>query len=307
VFIARFIYIIVLCLMIGGWEHGNYVPAPALANGYTLNTYSSNFSPSKIDSGHTYASGFQWYDFNFLGYSDVVSYTTGPGHITISQTQNNGNAGIASAGQNGLGTWVGTAFGGGAYIQAIIKFDPSSINTANGWPAFWSMSIEHLKSSTSAATQWPGQATGYMHFVELDEFEAYAPDAIGALHDWYGTYQIGGTCGDDILCNVQSAPWSTLLTNQNWNVYQTVGVLWIPATVSTNGSATWYLNGVQVGQQTWTQYTTQPPPPGGGATWTFGLIDQQHIVLILGTGTSPPITVQSVNVWQASAAGNLVQ
>ena len=41
--------------------------------------------------------------------------------------------------------------------------------------------------------------------------------------------------------------------------------------------------------------------------WTFGILDQQHVVLILGTGPGEPMTIESVNVWQASAANNLVE
>jgi hypothetical protein len=35
-------------------------------------------------------------------------------------------------------------------------------------------------------------------------------------------------------------------------------------------------------------------------------MDTHHMILILGTGTDQPMTVQSVKVWQASAANNLV-
>jgi hypothetical protein len=39
----------------------------------------------------------------------------------------------------------------------------------------------------------------------------------------------------------------------------------------------------------------------------FGAIDGQHLVFIFGTGTNAPMTVESVQVWQASAANNLTQ
>ncbi|MDD5675683.1 MAG: chitobiase/beta-hexosaminidase C-terminal domain-containing protein, partial [Chitinivibrionales bacterium] len=35
-------------------------------------------------------------------------------------------------------------------------------------------------------------------------------------------------------------------------------------------------------------------------SWTYGVLDQQHLVLILGSGSRGPMTVQSVNAWQKS-------
>jgi len=39
----------------------------------------------------------------------------------------------------------------------------------------------------------------------------------------------------------------------------------------------------------------------------FDRLDQQHLVLILGTGPNEPMSIRSVNVWQASGADNLHQ
>jgi len=96
-------------------------------------------------------------------------------------------------------------------------------------------------------------------------------------------------------------------SNIDWTQYHKIGFLWVPATSSTNGSATYYLDRQQMGDAaTWAQFTGQSPPPTG-QPWTFGILDSQHLAIMIGTGTNQPMTVQSVNVWQASAAGNLVQ
>ena len=60
-------------------------------------------------------------------------------------------------------------------------------------------------------------------------------------------------------------------------------------------------------------FTGQAPAPNydmgcpGSKPWTFEVLDQLHMVLLLGTGVNQPLSVQSVKVWQTSAAKNLVQ
>ena len=58
----------------------------------------------------------------------------------------------------------------------------------------------------------------------------------------------------------------------------------------------------------WTPYTgNESPPPSADAGWTFGVIDKQHLVLFMGTGSKQLVTLGSAQVWQASAAENLTE
>jgi hypothetical protein len=96
------------------------------------------------------------------------------------------------------------------------------------------------------------------------------------------------------------APQSTDLSQ-----FHKFGLLWVPATDTTQGYLQYYFDGVATGDKiTWDKYTDQPPPPGKAA-WTFGVVDQMHFVLILGTGNGQPMTIRSVDVWQSSPAQNL--
>ena len=82
-------------------------------------------------------------------------------------------------------------------------------------------------------------------------------------------------------------------------------MLWIPATPTRRGSFSFYFDGVQVGPTTpYAAFQDQAPPPSFFSPWLFGIIDRQHLVLILGSN-SGPLRVRSVNVWQASGANNL--
>jgi hypothetical protein len=294
------------------------VPPAALAAGYSLQTFNSAFAPSRFDKAAKYPSKYEWYLNNFFGGKpDRSGLTFNPdGSLTIAGAGGY-NGQIATAGVKGT-SWVGTAFGGGAYFEAVFKFDPKLVNTSNGWPSFWSMAIEHLAGLPSQ--QWVGQAAGYSHFIEADFFEYdiaqfTRPNSYGGtLHDWYGIYDktlhrrhfiFEVTCPG--YCDVTSPYVRTGPRNIDWTQYHKFGFLWIPATARTQGSATFYLDERKLGPvQTWTQFTDQDPPPGRGVAWTYGILDNQHIAILLGSGTGQPLTVQSVKVWQSSAAGNLV-
>ena len=81
-------------------------------------------------------------------------------------------------------------------------------------------------------------------------------------------------------------------------------MLWIPATASVDGTVTFYFDGVSSGSFSYSQFTTQAPPPTA-QPWAGGVIDSQHLALILGNGSAARMQIQAVNVWQASTAGNV--
>jgi hypothetical protein len=231
--------------------------------------------------------------------------------VTLLGTTAGPGAMLCTIGEGGS-SYVGTAFGGGGYFEAILKFNPQDvidhINDTGGanWPAFWMMALEELIFAP-IGDHWPGQVTGYENYMEWDIVEYESCVSVGVntytstLHEWYGT---GG--GNNNASNDWDHSIHTVPANTDWNQYHKVAGLWVPATSTTNGYVSYYFDDVQVGPSvTWTQYTGQAPPPAWPSkTWTFGVLDQQHMALILGTGVGEPMTVQSVHVWQANASNN---
>jgi hypothetical protein len=289
-------------------------PSYALQVGYTSNTFSGTFNPSAIDLSNSKDAGYSWYLWNLFGSHTDPAKVIVNSDATVTllgDSAMNGQLMTATPAKNSEG-FVGTAFGGGAYIEATLKFNPADVSAnSKSWPAFWSIPFE--TSMRPGANQWPGQAPGYVHHVEVDFFEYLIARAGGpqnaygsSMHDWYGIYN--KTCGPG-LCQVgfeynegkRLAPSGTDFTQ-----YHTYGTLWVSATPSKQGYIRFYFDGQPVGQDhKWTQYTNQPPTNIKQQPWAFGVLDQQHLVLILGTGSNQPMTVRSVNVWQASAAQNL--
>jgi hypothetical protein len=95
--------------------------------------------------------------------------------------------------------------------------------------------------------------------------------------------------------------------NTDFTQYHSFGFLWVPATTATLGYAQYYFDNEPTSDiVTWAPYTGEAPPPGL-APWTFGILDSQHLALLLGNGPNEPMTIRSVNVWQASAAANIKQ
>jgi hypothetical protein len=169
------------------------------------------------------------------------------------------------------------------------------------------MAIEHMVNLDGR--QWPGQQAGYEHFIEADFFEYDAKDYVkdgklnnfgGALHDWFGL--------PTAQYNDASLPFRLIVrevpANTDFTQYHRYGFLWVPATAARDGYAEHYFDGRRVGRRiAWRPYNNQAPPPR--PPWMFSVIDRNHLVLILGTGVNQPMTVQSVEVWQASGARNM--
>jgi hypothetical protein len=273
----------------------NTSPKQAVAVGYTMNVFSSRFNDT-IDMSNSGAPGFQWYPFSFFGSQPNLKAIrpNADGSVTLlgDTTGPNGQIATGWIGPNGF---VGKSFAGGGYFEAEISFNPQDAINANfaGWPSFWALAREHITGSA----QWPGQIAGYDHFIEADffEYESYPHtkqlESYGStLHDWSGVW----TPATGYPTNISSDPLVAAPTGTVFTNYHKYGMLWIPATSTTQGYAKFYFDNVQVGKTvTWDLFTNQTPasfPP-------FAIMDKQHLVLILGTGVGIPMNVNSVNVW----------
>jgi hypothetical protein len=292
-------------------------PAAAAAVGYTTNTFSSNFTATSVDVANSGKPGFAWYPWSLFGHRTNTSALklNADTSITLMGDTTGPNGELVSAtAANNAQKFVGTAFGGGAYIDGEIKFDPQSVANANtkGWPAFWSLAMEG--SVLSAGNQWAGQPPGFNHSVEVDIFEyLYLPYGVprniygAGMHDWYGIPNV--TCARGLCAQHMQPdePKRVTPAGTDFTQYHHFAFLWVPATDTSQGYSRFYFDGQVMGpDRRWTKFDNQPPPPTN-QPWAFGRLDQQHLVLILGTGPNEPMTIGSVNVWQASDAGNLHQ
>jgi hypothetical protein len=295
---------------------GAPAPPQASAVGYNTNTFSAVFDENTVDLKDSAEGRFKWYLRQFFGHPQTDA--SGLDLLPDGSLSMRGPASLNTAAPLPSGGWSGVAFGGGAYFEATLKFDPDEVIAANDrqWPAFWSMSLEHLAQLGSE--HWEGQPAGFNHFAEADFFEydvwsssgrfAYG----GATHDWFGVYR--KTC-PNTYCRVNNAPGGgtrfrnfviELPIGTDFKKFHKYGYLWVPATHSTEGYAQYFFDDQPTSDKiAWSAMSDPQSPPPGTAPWTFGIMDQQHMVIILTAGRNQTMVVQSVRAWQLSPAGNL--
>lgn len=271
-------------------------PPAAAAVGYNTRTFGPAIT---LDSN--------WFRFNFLNNSPPTAQATqnSDGSVLLSGAASNTySAGICPARFSSdpilaPKQFRGPAFGGGAYFEAAFSFPPGSgQNGSPGFPTFWTLPIEHL--AQAGADAWTGQA-GYSRWIEIDGLEYLNGTAVQfriTIHDWTfdGTNTVDHS--HSVLVSIGTANFANV---------NKLGILWVPATASTNGYFAVYFNDVQiVANYTWTQFNPGTAPPPSDGTTLGNFMDVCHHVPILGTSsTSYPMTLQTMSIWQASAANNL--
>jgi hypothetical protein len=298
----------------------NGVPAAAAAVGYNVNTFDTvSYNPTNGP----------WYEQNFYSSNGPANAAgvaqNADGSLSIpGNTVHNSGANISSAMQSHSGDdWVGTAFGGGAYFEAVISFDnQNNQNFPNGGPAFWALDIEHT-SQGPYQVSWPGMpkdssGNPYDDFFEVDFFEYDLPGGYQfGIGNWYGYPPTKSTSNPTSQYGHNVVGSLMVPAGTDFSQPHKYGTLWVPATGSgqnttTQGYLQNYFDGVPLGPKYFWDYHDPnapgypAPAPAVGSTAMSGM-DWRHMFLILGTEPEHPMTVYSVKVWQASASDNLVR
>ena len=195
--------------------------------------------------------------------------------------------------------YQGIAFGGGMYYEATFSF----VGTQTGVP----MSVQ-MYDILSMSGYTPQNVTGYMG-IEIDgpEFNrAGSSTQYGiSCHNYY--YPSGGPKARVDPAVLTSGGSPVTIPSGSLSGINTYGMLWVPAAGSTQGYIEWFFNGVQVGPTvSWNQYdVNQAFPPSNAASTVCNVLDTLRMVPVIGeSDPSTPMTVTSVQIWQASGANN---
>lgn len=275
----------------------------------SIATFSTNSFTERTVSSDGVTKGFQWYRWNWFNGRNPADRITlaADGTVSVSGVSGpNGQLATAAAIPDAP-YFVGTAFGGGFCIEAQVAFDPAVLDTSKGFPAFWSMSLEHLAQHGGA--QMPGQHQGVEHFIELDFMEVFKrplPEYLGTVHDWSGIYRTScpGRTFCDVFRSFENQP-GVFPPDTDWRTWHRVGAVWQPASSGGRGSVQYFFDGKPLAPPfTWTAGGEVPPMPLPGAPQTFSILDCHHLVLILGSGATP-LRVRSITVYQETAEHNL--
>ena len=268
------------------------IPAIAAAVGYDTETFGPAINvgttPNPTTSYPQFTNGANMVPFDFLGTSWTnIGETNSNGSVTLDGTGETYGNGLATASVTPPGqTLNGIAFGGGGYFQVTMS--------GNGPMSFW-MNDAATMNGASNGTGVNAEDS----WVEADIAEFDTPGAYGfTLHNWYGA--VGS--GDVVNANENGAS----PPGANYTQPNAYGMLWVPATATTQGYVKFYFNGQQVGNTiTWNKYKPGSGPPSLSNGTAFSVLDQLHLALILGAGSSTSTTVYNVEVWQASAVNDI--
>jgi hypothetical protein len=305
---------------------------PAAA-GYRL-VFDGTFNAGEFDTNNTDAPGFKWYTCKQTAGTTIYpssDFSISNGVMTISsQLGDKSNGQLCSAVPSTIPPyWTGSVFSGGWYIEYSIAFDNTTLiqGADYGWPAVWALEAAHLvpngnEISPPAGYGWPGQEKGYSHAVENDMFEYLTGKPNGweaSLHDWYGIYNVTcGTRGGYCSVSYNFEQNEILLPSVKWTDFNTFGQLWVAGSAANGwqGSTTNYFNGMKmqgggvaanilgatwIDQGSGTPKMITNPPIPRVPTFTFSVMDQLPLYLLLGTGSSTPMQVRWVRVWQPAA------
>jgi hypothetical protein len=260
------------------------VPGPAAAAGDTIETFgqqplSVGTTPNQATSYPQFTNGADLVPFDFFGTSWTdIGETSGNGAVTFNGTGETYGNGLATASQTPAGqTLNGIAFGGGGYYQVTMS--------GNGPMSFWMNDATTMDTGSSPQDSWIEA-----DIAEFDTTGAYA----FTLHNWYSP--VGS--GNAINANEDGAS----PPGANYTQPNNYGMLWVPATATTQGSVSFYFNGTQVGNTiTWNQYVPGQSAPDN----PFAVMDEEHMVPILGAGPGTTATFSDLQVWQSSAADDI--
>lgn len=299
------------------------IPPGAAEAGFGTLTWSiTSFSNENVDLQRTRDPKYKMFIGNYFQNGSYVGddpssmRLNSNGSITLGTGEVRSLLGsVARIDERPNSNFVGTAFGGGGYFEAVINFetqdlappDQSPRVTDLAGPGWWSMSAEHMVQRTDLA-QWPLQKPHYEHFSEVDFFEALvgAKNYIVTVNDWYGVW--AETCPGHYCKSKTQWPDGLVSTSDvDWRQPHKVAGRWIPATDTSRGSIAFFFDDRQVAEWSWSKFDGQlhSPPITSETAWRFGVIDQQHLVLLINGGYKWPMTVHSIKVWQRDASKNI--
>jgi hypothetical protein len=272
-------------------------PAAAAAAGFTHLVFEDDFTTESIAPSAGAASGYKWY-WSFLVQSEPVPWKlqmdasagsvadAGPGASASDAggiltlfgpgVQNGAITTVpgfaltspdASAPPEGQGNWKHAYFE--AYLQTQIDGNPTT-DQNNGWPAFWSWSVQGLKQYGYglSTVSTPDNS-------EIDFFETYGTVFGQTPGNWTATmHQWPANASNDGHNNN---------TDSGWHTY---GCLWT-STGDDQGQVRFYFDGKQVDDTV-----------DSGTGQTQYSLEQRSQFLILGSGNGWNLNVDWVRVWQ---------
>lgn len=298
------------------------------AGANALDFYDDFDSASTIDNADTKADGFKWYRGGWFGGASLEAdqYSVSGSVLTLGKGSGTSKAvGLKSGiSANNANHYVGNQFGDAdaIYFEAMIAIDPTQSSAAIAhFPAFWSMSREHISDDYNSSDSWmPGQASNYKRFAEFDVMEFVKPGGASivgrtyydaSIHDWSGVYNSGWP--NDIYNYGQTTMQMGQAIDNQFHRY---GGLLVREKNGKPGYLQWMYDRKRASKRQYFKRSVTPPVPplpGQGTspkTWnaqspelaaeTYAIFNDHHLLINLMTDSLMPMRVDWVKVWKSA-------
>ncbi len=243
-----------------------------------------------------------WFnDAETMAYNKVTGSNIWPGLTAVAKA---GNADIVlnfpSTGNYAVGNRIvfGGSMGSVTGLQVgttyyIVQTTPTSIRVAAEAGA-----CPIIPSGSGSATL----VVQFGTWIEVDcEYDAGSTSELGyTLHSWNG-FVGDGHQAHETWGAYQAITGANTFANPN-----KFGMLWVPATATSQGYVSFYFNDQIADTAKWNLYNPSTPPPPLMGSSAFSIIDQRHLIPIISTSTVYPMTVSSWKVWQGGVGNNIV-
>lgn len=266
------------------------VPPGAASAGLASLSFREEFrSPDSLDLQNRRTPGFTFYLARPFGWpaTEASCLTLTGGVLRICNPVNRAQFDLVSAVSDGKGGWHGFAPAGPAYFEAAIAFDPADASKEDkyGFPAFWTMSAEHLFDTLAMRKVNPYE------YLEIDFMEWNSPawheldEYICCIHTYRRTLMEQGESKQEHKTHPEPYRHDTcgrvipVPAGTDWRQFHVYGILWIPG----DRIETYFDH-----QLVRTVSLKDYPAIGAG--------NDQHFPVILGTGKFP-MRVDWVRVW----------
>ena len=255
------------------------IPAQAAKAGYTSLVFYDDFDDlSTFDIEGTGQPGYLWYLDRPFGWSPVSAdgYFLRDSVLTIRTPDHCAGWGPCTYSVRGQ---TGHVFRYG-YFEARLRFSHAPTEKTTYFPAWWSFSVEHASGRNDD------------HWSELDFFEAmpnsegrYDGAFVCTVHDWIRSKN------GEVLNYQNPNNWHpNRVLDDEWHVY---ACLWKPGLIE------WYMDGVLIAFQRYgADRHPDPSPEKNTFVGCYSFMDQEDMLLILGTSHDWPLEVDWVRVWQ---------
>lgn len=269
----------------------------------TGQTFGNGISTAAAGQYNTARDAFTGLAFGGGFYAEAVMKGTGPMSFWANDIETMNGVSV-NAGPN---PWPGQAAGFGDWMEVdIAEFDTTNSYgiAAHNWYGIVGSNVQTNTNFAKVSPPAVPTPTPTPRATELAQVASLLAQAQVLV---------------DKLSGQTAMPLAAQAPAPDYTQYHKYGCLWVPATASSQGYIKYYFDDQEMAEITWNQYNPALPPAPidngtnsgafpqtSGGNSAYSVLDTLHLALICGATSGDSVSFQSITVWQASGAQNLI-